>query len=214
MADTGGSDSSSNMLQITLISERAKLPTEHGMFEAIAFMDNKGNEHFALIAEPLPEVPFVRVHSECLTGDIMSSTKCDCGTQLEEAQKRIAEEGGIVIYLRGHEGRGIGLVNKINAYNLQDQGRDTVDANTELELPIDARTYEIAAETLTYLGVTRIRLLSNNPAKANGLTSHGIKVIEVLPLTGTVTPENKGYLLTKGARLNHKDPTGAQRKTH
>ena len=149
----------------------------------------------------------VRVHSECLTGDVFGSERCDCGPQLDEALRAIVEEGrGVVVYLRGHEGRGIGLVAKLQAYQLQDGGRDTVDANLDLGLPADARHYGTATQILRDLGVGSVRLLTNNPAKVTNLEHYGIPVTERVPLTPHPNDHNIGYLLTKRDRMGHHLP--------
>jgi 3,4-dihydroxy 2-butanone 4-phosphate synthase/GTP cyclohydrolase II len=146
----------------------------------------------------------VRVHSECLTGDVFGSLRCDCGPQLEAAMRRIGEEGvGAIVYLRGHEGRGIGLTHKLRAYNLQDKGRDTVDANVELGLPVDSREYGIGAQILVELGVTKMRLMTNNPAKYGGLEGYGLDIVERVALEPASNPENVKYLRTKRERLGH-----------
>lgn len=184
----------------------AHIPTRHGTFTAHAYLDTNGLEQMAYVAgEPTPSsTPVVRVHSECLTGDVLGSLRCDCGSQLDSALRIVAGSGdGIVIYLRGHEGRGIGLGPKLQAYALQDEGHDTVEANELLGLPVDGRDYGVAAAILTDLGVTRIRLLTNNPAKTTGLTDHGIEVVEQVQLAGTTTPDNQRYLETKRTRLDH-----------
>jgi 3,4-dihydroxy 2-butanone 4-phosphate synthase/GTP cyclohydrolase II len=144
------------------------------------------------------------MHSECLTGDVFGSQRCDCGTQLNAAMAAIAAEGrGIVIYLRGHEGRGIGLLSKLQAYQLQDGGADTVDANTELGFPVDAREYSTGAQILGDLGVSSLRLLTNNPAKVKGLTDYGLKVTGTVSLPANATPHNLRYLIAKRDRLGH-----------
>ena len=146
----------------------------------------------------------VRVHSECLTGDVFGSLRCDCGPQLEAALRRIDDEGlGVVVYLRGHEGRGIGLGHKLRAYSLQEQGRDTVDANLELGLPVDSREYGIGAQILVDLGITTMRLLTNNPAKYGGLEGFGLEIVERLPLQPAANPNNIEYLRTKKMRMGH-----------
>jgi 3,4-dihydroxy 2-butanone 4-phosphate synthase/GTP cyclohydrolase II len=146
----------------------------------------------------------VRVHSECLTGDVFSSLRCDCGPQLHAALRRVAEEGrGVVLYMRGHEGRGIGLLHKLQAYQLQDQGRDTVDANLELGLPADARDYGTGAQILADLGIRSMRLLTNNPAKRAGLEGYGLEVVGRVPLPVRPHPENVRYLRTKRDRMGH-----------
>lgn len=186
----------------------ADLPTAYadGVLRVHAFRSKvDGEEHLAIVRRPLGKTPLVRVHSECLTGDALGSLRCDCGPQLHEAQRLISEdpEGGVVIYLRGQEGRGIGLANKIRAYALQDGGLDTLDANTALGLPADARHYGIAAQILKALGVERLRLLSNNPAKADALTGYGIEVAGRVPLVIPPNPFNRRYLATKGSRFGH-----------
>jgi len=146
----------------------------------------------------------VRVHSECLTGDVLGSLRCDCGAQLDAAMAAVAAEGrGIVLYLRGHEGRGIGLLAKLRAYYLQDSGVDTVDANLELGLPADAREYSTGAQMLADLGVRSVRLLTNNPAKVRGLSGFGVEVAGREPLPVTPTPQNLRYLIAKRDRLGH-----------
>lgn len=185
----------------------ADLPTKHGLFRLHGFRDVRtGAEHVALLpaAPTAPaEVPVVRVHSECLTGDAFGSLRCDCGPQLEASLSAVAREGGAVIYLRGHEGRGIGLLAKIAAYQLQDAGRDTVEANLELGWPADRREYGAGAAILTELGLDRIRLLTNNPAKALGLTAHGIAVTETVGIEVGHTAENLHYLQTKKMSMGH-----------
>ena len=144
------------------------------------------------------------MHSECLTGDVFGSQRCDCGTQLNAAMAAIAAEGrGIVVYLRGHEGRGIGLLSKLQAYQLQDAGADTVDANTELGFPVDAREYSTGAQILADLGVSSLRLLTNNPAKIKGLSDYGLKVTGTVALPVSATPHNLRYLIAKRDRLGH-----------
>ena len=146
----------------------------------------------------------VRVHSECLTGDILGSLRCDCGAQLEQALHAIAEEGcGAVVYLRGHEGRGIGLGHKIRAYALQESGLDTVDANTAQGLPVDARSYGVGAQILSDLGVRRIRVITNNPAKYVGIDGHGLELVGRVALPTVETPHNVRYLRTKRERMGH-----------
>jgi 3,4-dihydroxy 2-butanone 4-phosphate synthase/GTP cyclohydrolase II len=146
----------------------------------------------------------VRVHSECLTGDIFGSRRCDCGEQLDAAMTRISEDDlGVLVYLRGHEGRGIGIGHKIRAYSLQDQGRDTVDANLELGLPVDSREYGIGAQILVDLGITTMRYMTNNPKKYGGIEGFGLEIAERVALQSTPTPENIGYLRTKRERMGH-----------
>jgi 3,4-dihydroxy 2-butanone 4-phosphate synthase / GTP cyclohydrolase II len=190
-----------------------RLPTSHGDFTAIGYtITVDGSEHVALVyGDPATlgdQGPVLtRVHSECLTGDVFGSSRCDCGPQLNEALDRIVEEGrGVVVYLRGHEGRGIGLVAKLQAYQLQDGGRDTVDANLDLGLPADARHYGAATQILKDLGVTEVRLLTNNPTKVSDLEDYGIKVAERVPLTPHPNDHNLAYLLTKRDRMGHDLP--------
>ncbi len=193
----------------TLVDEvaRSELPTEYSPvpLEVRAFRSRlDGSEHLALIRAPLAGTPLVRLHSECLTGDALGSLRCDCGPQLQEALRQIATgDGGALIYLRGQEGRGIGLANKIRAYALQDQGHDTVEANTALGFAPDARDYGIAGQILRSLDINRLRLLSNNPGKANALEQFGIDVAERLPLEIPVNPYNWRYLATKRDKFGH-----------
>lgn len=183
-----------------------KLPTDFGTFRAIAytnFVDNK--EHIALVKGDIdPERPvLVRVHSECLTGDVFHSHRCDCGPQLEAALKQIEVEGsGILLYMR-QEGRGIGLINKLKAYELQEQGLDTVDANLKLGFPADLRDYGIGAQILKDLGVRQMRLLTNNPRKIKGLEGYGLEVVERVPIQMDANEDNKSYLRTKKSKLGH-----------
>ena len=185
----------------------ARIPTQWGEFECTAYWSaTDDTEHlvFSLgdVAAPAPLL--VRVHSECLTGDVFGSRRCDCGAQLDSAMAAIAAEGrGALIYLRGHEGRGIGIGHKIRAYALQDHGLDTVDANTELGLPVDSREYSVAARILVDLGVTRVRLITNNPLKHEGLDGFGLDIVDRVPSSTTPTPENLVYLRTKRDRLGH-----------
>ena len=189
----------------------AAMPTEFGDFRAIAYRSEPdGIEHLALIKGDVAAAGrsergvLVRVHSECLTGDILGSLRCDCGAQLEQALRAISTEGcGIVVYLRGHEGRGVGLANKIRAYALQEQGLDTVDANLAQGLPVDARDYAAGAQILKELGARRIRLITNNPAKFAGLGAHAVTIVERLTLPTITTAHNVRYLRTKQTRLGH-----------
>lgn len=185
----------------------ARIPTPHGEFQAHAYWSGADDiEHVAYVVgdADLATLPLVRVHSECLTGDIFGSLRCDCGSQLHQALERIAADGrGVVLYLRGHEGRGIGLGWKLQAYSLQDEGLDTVDANVELGFEPDLRDYQVAAAILADLGMQEVRLLTNNPAKFDGLESHGVRVVEQVPLFGEQTPENSRYLRTKRDRMGH-----------
>ena len=182
------------------------VPTRHGEFRATAFRAADGREHLALTLGDVRSgaAVLVRVHSECLTGDVVGSLRCDCGTQLDAALELIAANGrGVLVYLRGHEGRGIGLGHKLRAYALQEQGHDTVDANTALGLPVDAREYDAAAAVLARLGVRRVRLVTHNPAKRAELAAHGVDVVECVALPSAVTPENLRYLRTKRDRMHH-----------
>jgi 3,4-dihydroxy 2-butanone 4-phosphate synthase/GTP cyclohydrolase II len=146
----------------------------------------------------------VRVHSECLTGDVLASRHCDCGEQRDLALARIAEEGrGVFLYIRGHEGRGIGLIHKLAAYRLQAEGRDTVEANTDLGLPVDARDYGVGAQILYDLGVRKMRLLTNNPTKRAGIEGYGLSIVERVALQTEATRYNRGYLKTKAEKLGH-----------
>ena len=162
-----------------------------------------GSEHLAMVKRPFPGTPLVRVHSECLTGDALGSLRCDCGQQLQESLRLISDSGGILIYLRGQEGRGIGLANKIRAYALQDEGHDTVEANVALGFAADARDYAIAAQILKALGVAQVDLLTNNPDKAAGLERYGIGVSKQCSLAVTANPFNFRYLATKREKFGH-----------
>ena len=183
-----------------------KLPTRWGEFKAVAFnSDVKSGEHVALVMGDVttPEPVLVRVHSECLTGDVLGSLRCDCGEQLAIAMKKIAEEGrGVFLYMR-QEGRGIGFHNKLKAYALQDQGLDTVDANLSLGFDIDLRDYGEGAQILADLGLSEIKLLTNNPKKIIGLESYGLKVVETIPIVVQPNPYNKNYLETKKNKMGH-----------
>lgn len=182
----------------------AALPTRHGRFTAHGFCDVRtGAEHVALVR---PGGTRVRVHSECLTGDAFGSLRCDCGPQLDAALADVAEHGGVVVYLRGQEGRGVGLADKLRAYAEQDAGADTVDAQINLGLPVDAREYGAAAAILHHLGITEVELLTNNPAKPADLERHGITVTRRVPLFVGETPENAAYLATKRRRMGHFGP--------
>jgi 3,4-dihydroxy 2-butanone 4-phosphate synthase/GTP cyclohydrolase II len=184
----------------------ATLPTAHGEFKASVWRDQiNGGEHVVLVAGNITTggpVP-VRVHSECLTGDVFGSLRCDCGQQLEGALSKIAAEGrGVVIYMSGHEGRGIGIADKIRAYALQDKGADTVDANLALGLPVDAREYHVAGQILRAMGVHQIRLLTNNPHKKMSLSDY-VEIVAREPLEIMPNKHNAGYLRTKQTRMNH-----------
>jgi 3,4-dihydroxy 2-butanone 4-phosphate synthase/GTP cyclohydrolase II len=185
----------------------ARLPTTWGSFQAYSYRSElDGIEHLALVKGNIGNGMdvLVRVHSECLTGDIFGSARCDCGTQLAEAMARVNDKGrGVVVYLRGHEGRGIGLGHKLQAYNLQDAGRDTVEANVDLGLPIDSREYGIGAQILLDLGVKTMNLMTNNPAKYSGLRGYGLAITHRIPVISPVTKENRRYLETKRTKMGH-----------
>lgn len=183
-----------------------RLPIDkHGDFTMMLFANDLDDaEHFALIKEPKAgnKVPLVRVHSECITGDVFRSMKCDCGAQLDQSLAYVAAEGGVIIYLR-QEGRGVGLANKLKAYSLQDKGYDTVEANMQLGLPVDSRNYAIAFQIMKHLGIDAVRLLTNNPQKVSAIEQHGIKVVERIPVVVPATKENQAYLKTKQEKLGH-----------
>lgn len=185
----------------------ARVPTRHGTFRAVGFrslVDDR--QHLALVMGEIGdgEAVLTRVHSECLTGDVFGSLRCDCGEQLDQALARVAGEGrGVVLYIRGHEGRGIGLLHKLAAYRLQDEGLDTVDANVNLGLPVDSRDYGVGAQILYDLGVRSMRLMTNNPKKRAGIEGYGLSILEQIPLFTEANEENLGYLRTKAERLGH-----------
>jgi 3,4-dihydroxy 2-butanone 4-phosphate synthase/GTP cyclohydrolase II len=185
----------------------ARIPTDFGEFKAFAYESVlDGEHHVALVKGDVDGKPnvLVRVHSECLTGDVFGSLRCDCGPQLHGAMATINEFGsGVLVYLRGHEGRGIGLAHKLRAYSLQEDGLDTVDANLELGLPADSREYGIGAQILVDLGVTTMRLMTNNPTKYGGLEGFGLDIVERVSIQPTPTPENIEYLRTKRERMGH-----------
>jgi 3,4-dihydroxy 2-butanone 4-phosphate synthase/GTP cyclohydrolase II len=185
----------------------ARIPTEWGEFTGYVYESLlDGEQHVALTRGAVQgeENVLVRVHSECLTGDVFGSLRCDCGNQLDAAMRQIADDGlGVLVYLRGHEGRGIGIGHKIRAYSLQDQGRDTVDANVDLGLPVDSREYGIGAQILVDLGITTMRYMTNNPAKYGGLEGFGLEIVERVPLQSIPNPENIHYLRTKKERMGH-----------
>ncbi|GAA0935461.1 bifunctional 3,4-dihydroxy-2-butanone-4-phosphate synthase/GTP cyclohydrolase II [Pseudonocardia zijingensis] len=200
----------------TLVRREAsgRVPSAHGEFTAITYRTTiDGQEHVALVLGDVDQERrpgserspvLVRVHSECLTGDVFGSRRCDCGDQLELAVRQIGEAGrGVIVYLRGHEGRGIGLSHKLHAYTLQDDGLDTVDANLAQGLPVDSREYGIGAQILRDLGVRDIALLTNNPAKYRGLAGHGVRISARIPLVTAPNPDNVAYLATKSRRLGH-----------
>ncbi|MFD4570954.1 GTP cyclohydrolase II [Streptomyces sp. NPDC058417] len=187
----------------------APLPTVYGAFQAIGYLDHdRGDEQVALVyGEIGAENVLVRLHSECLTGDAFGSQHCECGDQLDAALRAVVTEGsGIVVYLRGHEGRGIGLLAKLRAMALQAEGLDTVEANLALGLPVDARDYTVAADILKDLGVASVRLMSNNPRKREALADNGIRVAEEVPLLIPPSENNITYLRTKRERLDHRLP--------
>jgi 3,4-dihydroxy 2-butanone 4-phosphate synthase/GTP cyclohydrolase II len=190
----------------------ARIPTEHGTFNAVGFrslIDDR--QHIALVMGELGdgERVLTRVHSECLTGDVFGSLRCDCGDQLDLALGRVAAEGrGVVLYIRGHEGRGIGLLHKLAAYRLQDEGLDTVDANVNLGLPVDSRDYGVGAQILYDLGVRSMRLMTNNPTKRAGIEGYGLSIAEQVPLSIEANEENRDYLRTKASRMGHQMDLG------
>ncbi|HVE97637.1 MAG TPA: bifunctional 3,4-dihydroxy-2-butanone-4-phosphate synthase/GTP cyclohydrolase II [Mycobacteriales bacterium] len=192
--------------QVEAVAE-ARIPTRYGEFRAVGYRSLiDGVEHVALVRGDIGdgERVLVRVHSECLTGDIFGSTRCDCGPQLDAALQAVSvEDRGVVLYVRGHEGRGVGLMHKLQAYQLQDDGHDTVDANLTLGLPADARDYGTGAQILVDLGIRTMRLLSNNPTKRAGLEGYGLEIVERVPLPVAATAENIRYLRTKRDRMGH-----------
>jgi 3,4-dihydroxy 2-butanone 4-phosphate synthase/GTP cyclohydrolase II len=198
-----------NERQVERVAE-ARIPTNHGDFTAVGYRSTiDGIEHVALVRGDIGdgEDVLVRVHSECLTGDVFGSRRCDCGPQLDAALARVAAEGrGVVLYVRGHEGRGIGLMHKLQAYQLQDEGQDTVDANVSLGLPADARDYGTGAQILADLGVRSMRLLTNNPSKRAGLEGYELSIVGRVPLPVRVTADNLRYLTTKRDRMGHDLP--------
>ncbi|GLJ28292.1 hypothetical protein SUGI_0556060 [Cryptomeria japonica] len=185
----------------------ARLPTMWGPFQVYCYRSKlDGIEHVAMVKGNIGDGldVLVRVHSECLTGDIFGSARCDCGNQLAQAMQQIEKAGrGVLVYLRGHEGRGIGLGHKLRAYNLQDEGRDTVEANVELGLPVDSREYGIGAQILRDIGVRTMRLMTNNPTKYGGLKGYGLKIVGRVVINPTITDENKRYLETKRSKMGH-----------
>ncbi|ALJ19320.1 bifunctional 3,4-dihydroxy-2-butanone-4-phosphate synthase/GTP cyclohydrolase II [Microbacterium sp. No. 7] len=203
----GTSAASSDHAHRRRVSLRAEanVPTSHGSFRVLAYKDRvTGTDHLAIVSGEITGGPTtVRVHSECLTGEAFGSLKCECGPQLNAALDAIAASGGVVVYMRGHEGRGIGLINKLRAYSLQERGLDTVDANLALGLPADARDYAAAAGILTDLEIDQVRLLTNNADKVDQLRRFGIDVVEQVPLLVGVGPNNHQYLTTKRDRMGH-----------
>jgi 3,4-dihydroxy 2-butanone 4-phosphate synthase/GTP cyclohydrolase II len=185
----------------------ARIPTEWGEFTCYVYESVlDGEQHVAFVKGAVQGEPdvLVRVHSECLTGDVFGSRRCDCGIQLDQAMRHIADEGlGVVVYLRGHEGRGIGIGHKIRAYSLQDEGADTVEANEALGLPVDSREYGIGAQILVDLGITTMRYMTNNPSKYGGLEGFGLDIVERVPLQSAPNPENLAYLRTKRDKMGH-----------
>ena len=185
----------------------ARIPTKWGEFDCYVYESLlDGEQHVAFVRGAVQgeDNVLVRVHSECLTGDIFGSLRCDCGEQLDASMSRIYDEGlGVLVYLRGHEGRGIGIGHKIRAYSLQDEGRDTVDANLDLGLPIDSREYGIGAQILVDLGITTMRYMTNNPAKYGGIEGFGLEITERVPLQSAPNPQNIEYLRTKRERMGH-----------
>jgi 3,4-dihydroxy 2-butanone 4-phosphate synthase/GTP cyclohydrolase II len=200
----GRSSAVSRVVRVT----EASLPTRHGTFTAVGYRDLlTGAEHLVVHKGEISDgETAVRVHSECLTGEAFGSLRCDCGAQLDAALDTVSQRGGVVIYLGGHEGRGVGLLAKLGAYALQDLGHDTVDANLAMGLPADAREYGAAAAILTDLGVRRVQLLTNNPAKVSGLIGYGVNVTERLSLHVKPVLQNVGYLATKRERMGHDLP--------
>jgi 3,4-dihydroxy 2-butanone 4-phosphate synthase/GTP cyclohydrolase II len=190
----------------------ARIPTEYGTFTGVGYrslVDDR--QHIALVMGDIGdgEAVLTRVHSECLTGDVFGSLRCDCGQQLDQAIARVAGEGrGVVLYIRGHEGRGIGLLHKLAAYKLQDEGLDTVDANVNLGLPVDARDYGVGAQILYDLGVRTMRLMTNNPTKRAGIEGYGLSILEQVPLFIDANDENRDYLKAKATRLGHQMDMG------
>jgi GTP cyclohydrolase II len=199
------------MTSVTRRVARADLPTRYGAFEMFVYNAADHKEHVAITTGAIDDggPVLVRAHSECLTGDILGSSRCDCGEQLADSLRLLQEQGcGVLLYLR-QEGRGIGLTKKISAYALQEQGLDTVEANHAMGLPEDARDYRVAAEMLLDLGVRRVHLLTNNPAKIEGLERYGVEVVERVPLVISPNPSNVGYLKAKRQKMGHLSPEAA-----
>jgi 3,4-dihydroxy 2-butanone 4-phosphate synthase / GTP cyclohydrolase II len=185
----------------------ARLPTPFGVFRLVGYRElQTGKEQLALVMGDVTgdQVPLARVHSECLTSEVFGSLRCDCKTQLDAAMQRVSQEGrGVIVYLRGHEGRGIGLLQKLRAYELQDQGADTIEANVRLGLPVDGRDYAVGAQILRDLGVSKMRLMTNNQRKYDGIVDFGLQIVERVPLTSTPHAENEAYLRTKQVLMGH-----------
>jgi len=199
-------------LKTLLRFAETSLPTEWGEFRLCVYRERATErEHLALVRGEVGgrEAVLVRVHSECFTGEVLGSLKCDCREQLQDGLRRIGEQGGVLVYLR-QEGRGIGLGNKVRAYRLQSQGVDTIEANELLGFPVDLRSYDEAAEILRDLGVTSVRLITNNPDKIAGLRRAGVAVVERVPSPSSLGPHNHGYLHTKWSRLGHLPPASGQ----
>jgi len=205
-----------NEVLVDRIAE-VRLPTRFGEFRAYGYENRlDGTTHMALVVGDVAGKSdvLVRVHSECLTGDVFHSLRCDCGAQLEEAMRRVQEEGtGVVLYMVGHEGRGIGLANKLRAYELQEKGADTVEANEALGFPADLRDYGIGAQILVDLGITTMRLMTNNPKKISGIEGYGLTVTEQVPLEVPACPENYAYLRTKKDKMRHRLDLGDAART-
>ncbi len=205
VADPAASDPNASRRRRVSLRAEAHVPTSHGSFRFLAYKDRvTGTDHIAVVSGDLTEkAPLVRVHSECLTGEAFGSLKCECGPQLDAALDAIDRSGGVVIYMRGHEGRGIGLINKLRAYSLQERGLDTLDANLALGLPADARDYAAAGGILSDLGVDSVRLLTNNSDKVAQLRALGLDIVEQVPLLVGVGANNHQYLATKRDRMGH-----------
>lgn len=195
--------SSSPSKQVQFVAQ-ARIPTQYGTFLMKVFQEQgSGIEHVAMVMGDITEHALIRIHSECMTGDVFGSLRCDCGPQLDFAMREIGQTGnGIVLYLR-QEGRGIGLINKLKAYELQDQGYDTVEANIQLGFPADLRQFDIAGQMLEHLGVKSVNLMTNNPDKIAALKAYGIEVDERVPVRSDTQPENERYLATKLHKMGH-----------